>query len=314
MSYWRKREEQHIKQSVKSDAALTRKIASNKQRVMDDIQQQIDAFYGRYATKEGITMAEARKLASKLDIDKYAAKAKRYVAQAHSGNEALAGLAFTETANAEMAIYNLTMKVNRLELLKANINLELIAMTSEEEHFLAKKFTEGARAEYKRQSGLLGQTVVATEARFEQVANASFLNATWSERIWSNQQALRAELDILLNRGIIQGKNPKALASDLRKRFDVNKSDADRLLITEMARIQLDVQEDAYKKLGVDSYEYVAEPTACRLCAPLDGQIFPLEDMESGVNAHPMHPRCRCSIAPAVDREAWEAELTARGL
>ena len=30
-------------------------------------------------------------------------------------------------ANAEMRIYNLTMKVNRLELLKANIGLEMVS-------------------------------------------------------------------------------------------------------------------------------------------------------------------------------------------
>lgn len=314
MTYWRKREEEHIKQSVKDDAKLAAKIAANKKRTMDDIQQQIDAFYGKYATAEGISMSEAKKRVSKIDIEAYAEKAKRYVGYAHSDNPMIKAKAFTDEANRQMLLYNASMKINRLELLKANINLELIKMTSAEEHFLTESFTAGARAEYKRQSGILGMTVTATEERYKAVANASFMNATWSERLWSNQQALKAELDILLNRGVIQGKNPKALASDLRKKFDVSKSDADRLLITEMARIQLDIQADAFKQMGVDMYEYIAEPTACKICAPLDGQIFKLEEMESGVNAHPMHPRCRCSISPAVDREAWEADLRRRGL
>lgn len=314
MSYWRKREEEHIKKSIKDDAKLSHQIATNKRRTMNDIQQQIDAFYGKYATAEGITMVEARKRANKLDIRAYAEKAAEYIKKVHSGNEDLAAQAFTEQANAEMAIYNLAMKVSRLELLKANINLDLIKMTSEEEHFLTDAFTAGARAEYKRQSGILGMTVTATEERFKQVANASFLNATWSERLWSNQQALKAELDILLNRGIIQGKNPKALSVDLRKKFDVSKADADRLLITEMARIQLDIQADAYKQLDVDVYEYIAEPGACKICAPLDGEVFDVKDMQVGRNAPLMHPRCRCSTAPAVDRAEWEADLRRRGL
>ena len=56
--------------------------------------------------KEGITMAEAKKRADKLDIDAYARKAKKYVAKKD----------FSDEANEEMRIYNLTMKVNRLEL------------------------------------------------------------------------------------------------------------------------------------------------------------------------------------------------------
>ena len=54
---------------------------------------------------------------SKLDIAAYQRKAKRYVADKD----------FSKQANEEMRLYNLTMKVNRLEMLKANIGLELVA-------------------------------------------------------------------------------------------------------------------------------------------------------------------------------------------
>ena len=62
---------------------------------MDNIQKEIDAFYGRYAGKEGITIAEAKKHVSKLDIEAYSRKAEKYVRekdfskQAKRGNEAV---------------------------------------------------------------------------------------------------------------------------------------------------------------------------------------------------------------------------------
>lgn len=314
MNYWREREEKHIKQSKRTDAQLSAQLIKNQNEAMKDIQQQIDAFYGRYATKEGITMAEARKRAEKLDIEAYAKKAKRYVGYAHSDNPLIQAQAFTDRANEEMRLYNLTMKANRLELLKANINLEVIKMSSADEHFLAEKFTAGARAEYKRQAGILGETLTHSAKSLEKVVNASFLNATWSERLWVNQQALRAELEKLLNRGIIQGKNPKALASDLRKKFDVSKEDSERLMITELGRIQISIQEDAFNQMGVEMYEYIAEPGACKICAPLDGEVFDVKDMQVGRNAPLMHPRCRCSTAGVGEREAWEADLRRRGL
>ena len=49
-------------------------------------------------------MAAAKRRVARLDIDAYAAKAKKYVAEKN----------LSKRANEEMRIYNLTMKVNRL--------------------------------------------------------------------------------------------------------------------------------------------------------------------------------------------------------
>src|SRR5690606_22485740 len=204
-NYWRDRELEHIERMIKDDAKLAKRIRQNQIRALEEIQQQIDAFYGRYASREGITMAEARKRATKLDMEKYAKKAKRYVKERN----------FTRRANEEMRIYNLTMKVNRLELLKLNIELELIAAISDEERTLFQALTENARAEYERQAGILGATIQANEKSIATIVNASFLTATWSDRLWDNQDALRSELDRLLNRGIVQGINPRQLAREL---------------------------------------------------------------------------------------------------
>lgn len=312
-NYWRDRELEHMAKNKKSDAEIAKAIQSLHNQTMKEIEQQIEAFYGRYATAEGITMAEAKKRVSKLDIDEYAKKAKRYVKGAHSSNEFIKAQSFTEQANAEMAIYNLTMKVNRLELLKANIALDLAAMTSDEERFLLQKFTEAAREEFARQSGILGMTIAQNEKIISTIVNASFHTATWSERLWANQQALKAELETLLTRGIIQGKNPRVLARDLRKSFDASIADSERLMITEMARIQGAVFTDSMKQADIEEYEYIAEAGACVRCAPLNRKVFKLSEGVVGSNKAPMHPRCRCSSAAHVDREQWEKRMKEKG-
>ena len=73
-----------------------------------------------------------------------------------------------------------------------------------------------------------------------------------------------------------------------------------RLMITEMTRVQTEVQRLSYKNAGIDEYEFIAEPSACDICKPLDGKIFKLKDMQGGINAPNMHPNCRCSTAPYV--------------
>lgn len=312
--YWAKREADHIKKQVKDDKVLAKRIEERQLKAMDEIQEQIDAFYGRYATTEGITIQEAKKRVAKIDMEKYQKKAKKYVEGAHSSVESIAAQSFTKIANEEMRLYNLTMKVNRLELLKMNIELEVIAATSDIEHYLFKEFNKYAIEEYERLSGILGETINYNEKHVKSIVDSSFMNAEWSERLWGDSAALRSELDTLLHRGIIQGKNPKVLARDLRKKFDVSVYESERLMRTEMARVQQDVFQDSAKQVGVAQYKYIAEPDACDKCAALDSKVFDFEDAEIGINAYPMHPQCRCSQSMYVDRDEWDRKLKERGL
>src|SRR5699024_8459342 len=121
-AYWKRRERENISKQIKDDKEVAIKYKSNQGRAMDDIQEQIDAFYGRYAANENITMNEAKKRDTRLDITKYRSKDKFYVKEKN----------FSPQANEQMRLYNVTMKTQRLELLKANINLELSAMTNED--------------------------------------------------------------------------------------------------------------------------------------------------------------------------------------
>ena len=64
--------------------------------------------------------------------------------------------------------------------------------------------------------------------------------------------------------------------------------------------MQIEVQNKSYLENNVEEFEFVAEPSACGLCKPLDGKTFKVSKMESGLNAAPMHPNCRCSTVPSI--------------
>src|SRR5690625_4595029 len=114
MTYWRKRELEHIKQQKKLDAQLSKRLQRKYREAQEEITKEMNAFYGRYASKEGITVEDARKRVAKIDIEKYKRKAKKYVKEKN----------FTDRANEEMRLYNVTMRINRHEMLKRNIELE----------------------------------------------------------------------------------------------------------------------------------------------------------------------------------------------
>src|SRR5699024_7250399 len=124
----------------------------------------------------------------------------------------------------------------------------------------------------------------------EAIVNSSFYNATFSQRIWLYQDMLRNELESLLENGILQGHNPRRLAVHLRKRFGVSQFNAERLMITELARVQTEAQKQSLERNGFDEYIFLALGTACPICKALNEKKFKVSKMMPGKNAPPLHP------------------------
>lgn len=238
---------------------------------------------------------------SKLDIEEYGRKAAKYVKEKD----------FSKQANEEMRLYNATMKINRLELLKANIGLELVSGFDELQKYFDEKLTDRTLAEFERLAGILGKSVQDNEKAAHAIVNASFKNATYSDRIWMYQGMLKNELDGLLKTGLIQGKHPRELARHLQKRFGVSAYNANRLMTTELARVQTEAQKQSFVRNGFTQYTFLALGTACSVCRALDDKHFDVDDMMPGENAPPMHPNCRCSVAAYIDDDSYNEWLDA---
>ena len=76
------------------------------------------------------------------------------------------------------------MKVNRLEMLKANIGLELVDGFDGLQKYFDQILTERSLQEFERMAGILGGTVGNNAKYAHAIVNASFANATYSDRIW----------------------------------------------------------------------------------------------------------------------------------
>lgn len=294
--YWEKREAEALKHYLKQEEDYKKHLDGIYDRTLDNIKKEIDAFYGRYAKKEGITLAEAKKRVKTTDIKEFERKAKQYVKDKN----------FSKQANEEMRLYNLTMKVNRLEMLKANIGLELISSFDEMDKFMEAILDGRTREELERQAGILGKTIQGNHRLADHIVHASFHNATYSDRIWMYQDLLRDEIGKQLERGLIQGKNPRVLARELNKVFNTGKYNCERLMRTELARVQIESQKKSYEKNGFEMYTFITNTGCCDKCNAIAGKHFYVKDMIPGENAPPMHPNCRCSTAPYSDRQEFE--------
>lgn len=302
--YWREREANQREAYIRTEDAELAEI----NRIYSDMyrwaEREVNAFYGKYADAEGIDITEAKRRVSQLDIAEYEKLAKEYVKDRD----------FSERANQEMRLYNATMKINRLELLKAQIGIKLVDGTNEIEKHWEKIATDRATQEIIRQSGILGKTLTDTETArtAKQIVNADFYNATFSERIWSHMDNLKSDLSIELQKGFIAGVSSREMARRLKEHsFEKSEKDAFRLARTELRRIQTDVAKDNYERNGIEEYEFMAvNPSACPICRELDGRIFEVARMKAGLTAPPIHPNCHCTTAPHIDDEAYEQWLS----
>lgn len=305
--YWHQREKEALKKYQKNEKEYDKEIKQIYTQMLDSCEREINAFYGKYATKEGITIAQAKKRVSKLDIEKYERKAAKYVKDKD----------FSDKANEEMRLYNLTMKVNRLEMLKANIGIELIKGHDELDKFMGDILQGRTEEELKRQAGILGKTIRNNAQLAHTIPNASFHNATFSDRIWQYQDLMREDLSKILSTALIQGKNPRAIAKDLRKYWygadPKTKGGAvycmERLMRTELAKVQTEAQKQSFEKNGFEEYMFIANSDCCGICKALDGKPFKVSKMMPGENAAPLHPHCRCSVAAYEDSDEYEAWL-----
>ena len=296
-AYNKKREKEYIEKLKLDDEAYKKKLMELYNSTMDRIVREIEADYARFADKEGLAMEEAMRKIEDFDVSKFYKKAEKYVKTKD----------FSDQANEELRAYNLKMRVSRLDLMKREILLETVDLANKEAKMLEKRLGETVRKEVARQAGILGLSKEMRKNIIKSgssIIDSSFQGATFSQRIWANNRELRSKLQTGLERSIIQGHHPRKWAKSLEDLVyeDVGKKAnyyAERLAITETARIQTEVSKECIKSAGYEKYIWIAEEDdrTCPFCMAKDDEVFTLEGSKIGINLPPLHPHCRCAIA-----------------
>lgn len=311
--YWKQREADErkwIDSNIKSDADFDKIIQKHYDKLVQNINKDISEQYVKYAGREGISLSEAQKAVSRHDVQAFSSEAKETVARAREIFKKKGSVAYSDfesSLNQRLRLYNATMRINRLEYLKANLGLELLNTNIDVGSELAERLKEGYSGEVRRQSGILGEAMGSTNIKnASKIVMAQTKNANFSDRLWSNSDVLKTKLDSILTQQYVQGINPRVIATKLRPLLADNVKNAryvtERLARTESARVAATAQLESFKKYGYKYVKWIAEPSACKICASIassnDG-VYPLKD----VPYLPAHANCRCSIS------AWSGDV-----
>lgn len=295
MSYWEDRAKEIIDEESKSDYEIAQEIQHIVDEMNEDIENEINRFYTRYAINEGISFIEAKKKIDAVDVQMFQQKAKQYVENKD----------FSDKANAELRAYNTKMYVSREKLLQAQLGLIVTYAYAQIEQSMYNYMESAYYRALEQQAGILGQTLQVSINDVKTIIFTPFEGHKWSTRLWSDMDVVRRHVQKTTRHVLLRGRHPYEFVKDLRKDTGATTYNMKRLLLTETARVQtLAAKRHMLEQHGPDAeYEYHAkiDSKTTKTCRGLNGKVFKVKDMQPGVNAPPMHPFCRSAIAPHIN-------------
>ena len=293
----REQELKQAEQNRKNAAKYKKEIERLYKQSLREVQKEIEFQYNKYATEHGFTLADAKRRLSKADAREWMEANDNWKANPHSVE-----------AQEDYELIDAKAQINRLELIKAKIGLLLLEHQEVLDEYFHGRLTEEAVRELEKQAGIFGDFIgVNLPERIEAMVNEPFYDAVWSDRIWQYQDDLKHDLEKMLTKALVIGRNPKhpEFVKELQKTFGVSQYRAETLLVTEMARVQTSAQKFSFLHNGYEEYEFICcgggaggNPNdPCKDCQELDGQVFKVSEMQPGENAAPKHPGCHCSCS-----------------
>ena len=309
--YWLDRqamEKEAIEKYIEQDQEAIAQLNKHYDTMLNNINQQIAAEISSLAERNNVGLELAKKQVTQMDVQAYSSKAKKLVEQAakmRKEGHHVTYKDYSDAVNQELRVYNTTMRVNRLEYLRANIALEVARASLNAASITGNTLVNRYIAETKRQSGILGisgkNDSMLNNAAIQGVVTADVNGANWSSRLWANQVGLRASLEQVLATGLAHFdiKRMQSLMTDTVHNW---KYVADRLLNTEVSRVLYMAQWGSIKKAGYRFVKWINEPKACLLCSAIGradngyGSGIYEYDKVPSIPAQ-THPNCRCAIS-----------------
>ena len=136
----------------------------------------------------------------------------------------------------------------------------------------------------------------------------------YSDKLWKHKSMLVSALNDVIPQQFVMGKGVEDAVKEVQDAISTSKSNARRLVRTEVTFIGNQGALDAYIDIGIDEYQFMAtlDLRTSEICAELDGKVFKVADAAAGVNLPPMHPYCRSTTIPNYPDDEFGEYITDR--
>ena len=308
--YWKKR-------TLQLEEALHRKgieyyhdLEKLYTRAANETSKEILRLYTRLANENNISLSEAKKMLTGSELKEFRWNVEQYIK--YGKENAVNAQWMKELENA-----SLRYRISRLEAMRIEMQQQVEVLMGNELDGFSKVMTDIYTEGYYRnahliQTGLgVGHSfAVLDNNKIEKVLSKPWVgNKNFSQRIWGDHRTtLINDLHTHLTQSIIRGEAPDRAIKFIAQKYDVAKHRAGNLVMTESAYFGTKAQQDCYKELGVELQEFVAtlDHRTSDICQEMDGKVFKTSELEIGVNAPPLHGRCRSVLVPYFEDSITE--------
>lgn len=305
--YWKKRMKALEERQYQKSTAFFQDVQEQYRCAINETVRDIEHWYQRLADNNGISLAAAKRLLKKDELEEFRWSIGQYIKAGQENAVNQRWMKELENASAKYHIsYLQAMKFQmqqHVELLAAEFEGGMTAFLNQSygEQFYHMAF------EVAKGTGI-GSNLSQIDMRKVEL----LLKKPWaqdgknfSNRIWADKDKLIGRLHTELSQSMIRGSAPDKAIENLSKAMNVSRKQAGRLVMTESAALSARAQQDCFRELGVKEFEVIEtlDGITCEYCKDMDGKHFSMSDFRIGETAPPFHPYCRGCICPYFEED-----------
>ena len=306
-SYWKQRFDQ-VEQSANNKAVkYTKQLEKKYNSAAQQLDKQINSWYARIAKNNEITVTEAKKLLTDAELKEFKWNVEEYIKYGQQNAIDQSWMKELENASAKFHI-------NRLEALKLEARQQVEQLFAGGQQSMFDTLADVYRDTFYRSCFEIqkGVGVGFDVSKLDDKQVSTLLKKPWSvdgenfsTKVWKNKRKLINTLDQEFSRMVLTGESPQKIVANVKKAMNTSQYAAKRLVLTEQTYFTSLGQKDAFSELDVEEFEVVVtlDGKTSEICQNMDGQHFPVKDMQPGVNAPPFHVFCRSTTCPYFDDE-----------
>lgn len=281
--YWRVRSLQRTVAAERQALPYIRKLREEYARSSNRSIDNVRRIYENYFSKAGFDRQKLREIVPSGELSKYLKEVRKL------------GIELPD---------NYKYRVSREEFAQAQLWLEAKKLGVFENQISTELYSKIINQSFMQTFSDYGVNFAKLNTEsMNQILNSKFHGENFSTRIWGRTDRLADELQAKLAFAVAKGQSWEKTSREIRERFGVSQSSAERLIRTETNYFENSAEIEAYDELGVKEFEFLAalDGRTSEICRHHHGKRFKVKDAKAGVNTPPLHPNCRSTVVAVVE-------------
>lgn len=296
---------ERAKQRVLENAEITDHSVKEIMFLFDEaawqLETEINAMFQKYATENGLTNAEASKMLTGSEYNRWRKGIDEYLKDVEEDSKTLL----------ELNTLAAKSRISRKEQMLATVYQTMITLSKDTETKLTDLLGDIFKTNYYRgcydvQSILgVGFNVSKVDVKMlQRILKHPWSGKNYSQALWENTDKLATLAKRELTMGFMMGSSVQKMAKEINDVMGKGRYAAERLVRTESSYFSNQGELASYREMGITEYTFLGG--GCDDCLALNGQDFPVDEAEPGLNLPPIHPNCKCTIKAKAKRDLFK--------